>query len=103
MSAAVIHSNNQQVLTLLDNHSSVAEDRSITNEIDTHKEITTTASSDDNTNPSKKIPKLGPFLLLKTLGIGEFGKVKLGRHAETGQIVKKNHQYNHYPILTMMF
>ncbi|KAI8143585.1 kinase-like domain-containing protein [Fennellomyces sp. T-0311] len=29
--------------------------------------------------------KLGPYLLLQTLGEGEFGKVKLGIHTETGQ------------------
>ncbi|KAI9490648.1 kinase-like domain-containing protein, partial [Zychaea mexicana] len=29
--------------------------------------------------------KMGPYLLLQTLGEGEFGKVKLGIHTETGQ------------------
>lgn len=32
--------------------------------------------------------KLGPYLLLQTLGEGEFGKVKLGIHTETGQEVR---------------
>ena len=32
--------------------------------------------------------KLGPYLLLQTLGEGEFGKVKLGIHTETGQEVQ---------------
>ncbi|GAN05266.1 pkinase-domain-containing protein [Mucor ambiguus] len=41
---------------------------------------------------ARKVPRLGPFLLLKTLGVGEFGKVKLGRHIETGQITL-NHPY----------
>ncbi|KAI9487375.1 MAG: kinase-like domain-containing protein [Benjaminiella poitrasii] len=36
---------------------------------------------------SKQTPRLGPYLLLKTLGVGEFGKVKLGKHIKTGQIV----------------
>lgn len=36
--------------------------------------------------------KLGPYLLLQTLGEGEFGKVKLGIHTETGQEV--NHKEN---------
>ncbi|KAI7898141.1 kinase-like domain-containing protein [Cokeromyces recurvatus] len=36
---------------------------------------------------SRLVPRLGPYLLLKTLGVGEFGKVKLGKHFETGQIV----------------
>lgn len=35
----------------------------------------------------KKLSKLGPFILLQTIGVGEFGKVKLGRHEETSQIV----------------
>ncbi|KAG1233898.1 hypothetical protein G6F68_003087 [Rhizopus microsporus] len=44
----------------------------------------------------KKIPRLGPFLLLKTLGVGEFGKVKMGKHIETDQkvavkLVRKDH------------
>lgn len=44
----------------------------------------------------KKIPRLGPFLLLKTLGVGEFGKVKMGKHIETDQKVYFNHvQYHH--------
>ncbi|ORZ15126.1 kinase-like domain-containing protein, partial [Absidia repens] len=40
---------------------------------------------------------LGPYRLVKTLGIGEFGKIKLGIHTETEQkvaikvIKKKNH------------
>lgn len=35
----------------------------------------------------KKQNKLGPYNLLQTLGEGEFGKVKLGVHTETGQEV----------------
>lgn len=35
----------------------------------------------------KKQNKLGPYNLLQTLGEGEFGKVKLGIHIETGQEV----------------
>lgn len=35
----------------------------------------------------KKQNRLGPYKLLQTLGEGEFGKVKLGVHAETGQEV----------------
>ncbi|KAI9263721.1 kinase-like domain-containing protein [Sporodiniella umbellata] len=36
---------------------------------------------------SKKTHRLGPFLLLKTLGVGEFSKVKMGKHIETDQKV----------------
>ncbi|KAF7721594.1 hypothetical protein EC973_004465 [Apophysomyces ossiformis] len=38
----------------------------------------------------EKVPRkrtLGPYELLDTLGVGEFGKVKLGMHMETGQQV----------------
>lgn len=35
----------------------------------------------------RKQNRLGPYRLLQTLGEGEFGKVKLGVHAETGQEV----------------
>lgn len=35
----------------------------------------------------KKQNRLGPYNLLQTLGEGEFGKVKLGIHTETGQEV----------------
>ncbi|KAF1798436.1 hypothetical protein FB192DRAFT_1288171 [Mucor lusitanicus] len=40
----------------------------------------------------KKQNKLGPYNLLQTLGEGEFGKVKLGIHIETGQETL-NHPY----------
>lgn len=33
--------------------------------------------------------KLGPYLLLQTLGEGEFGKVKLAVHTQTGQEVRR--------------
>lgn len=33
--------------------------------------------------------KLGPYNLLQTLGEGEFGKVKLGIHSETGEEVNE--------------
>lgn len=39
----------------------------------------------------KKQNKLGPYNLLQTLGEGEFGKVKLGIHIETGQEVRYQH------------
>ncbi|KAI9257241.1 kinase-like domain-containing protein, partial [Phascolomyces articulosus] len=37
--------------------------------------------------PGRKPTVFGPYLLLQTLGEGEFGKVKLGIHIETGQEV----------------
>lgn len=90
--------NDNQVLTLLERSSSVKEDSS---NASSDSKILTQTPLDDNQKEildylkpspvsscnSKKVPRLGPFLLLKTLGVGEFGKVKLGRHVETGQIV----------------
>ncbi|KAI9455305.1 Pkinase-domain-containing protein [Russula earlei] len=38
-------------------------------------------------HPRRAIPKFGPYLLLQTLGEGEFGKVKLGLHTLWGEEV----------------
>ncbi|THG98230.1 hypothetical protein EW026_g3921 [Hermanssonia centrifuga] len=38
-------------------------------------------------HPRRSIPKFGPYLLLRTLGEGEFGKVKLGLHMQWGEEV----------------
>ncbi|KAL0952802.1 hypothetical protein HGRIS_007027 [Hohenbuehelia grisea] len=38
-------------------------------------------------HPRRTIPKFGPYLLLHTLGEGEFGKVKLGLHSMWGEEV----------------
>jgi hypothetical protein len=38
-------------------------------------------------HPRRQIPKFGPYLLLQTLGEGEFGKVKLGLHSVWGEEV----------------
>ena len=38
-------------------------------------------------HPKRTIPKFGPYLLLQTLGEGEFGKVKLGLHMQWGEEV----------------
>ena len=38
-------------------------------------------------HPRRTIPKFGPYLLLQTLGEGEFGKVKLGLHSRWGEEV----------------
>ena len=38
-------------------------------------------------HPRRTIPKFGPYLLLRTLGEGEFGKVKLGLHMQWGEEV----------------
>lgn len=38
-------------------------------------------------HPRRTIPKFGPYLLLQTLGEGEFGKVKLGLHSQYGEEV----------------
>lgn len=106
-----IDSNNHQVLALLDNSSSSSAN---TDDHTTHnqdKDASTTMMTEEeeekqkqqilsylnepsSPNPSfttsKRVPRLGPFLLLKTLGVGEFGKVKMGRHFESGQIVRSS-------------
>lgn len=38
-------------------------------------------------HPRRSIPKFGPYLLMHTLGEGEFGKVKLGLHTTWGEEV----------------
>ncbi|PPQ64122.1 hypothetical protein CVT24_008733 [Panaeolus cyanescens] len=38
-------------------------------------------------HPRRTIPRFGPYLLLQTLGEGEFGKVKLGLHCQWGEEV----------------
>ena len=38
-------------------------------------------------HPRRQIPRFGPYLLLRTLGEGEFGKVKLGLHSDWGEEV----------------
>ena len=38
-------------------------------------------------HPRRTIPKFGPYLLLHTLGEGEFGKVKLGLHTSWAEEV----------------
>ncbi|KAI8645906.1 hypothetical protein BD408DRAFT_440646 [Parasitella parasitica] len=49
--------------------------------------VSTTAQPSPKRPVQKKQNKLGPYNLLQTLGEGEFGKVKLGIHIETGQEV----------------
>ncbi|KAH9020246.1 kinase-like domain-containing protein [Lactarius hengduanensis] len=46
-------------------------------------------------HPRRAIPKFGPYLLLQTLGEGEFGKVKLGLHTTWAEevavkLIKRN-------------
>jgi hypothetical protein len=43
--------------------------------------------SEPKQSSNKKQGRLGSYNLLHTLGEGEFGKVKLGIHKETGQEV----------------
>jgi len=45
------------------------------------------ALSYTSAHPNRTIPKFGPYLLLQTLGEGEFGKVKLGLHNQWGEEV----------------
>lgn len=104
MSTAVIQpvhdTNNHQVLALLDNSSVSSEERqevSIMTEEEEAEQKQQILNYLNKPSPipsfnttTKRAPRLGPFLLLKTLGVGEFGKVKMGRHFETGQTVRRN-------------
>lgn len=100
MSTAVIQPihdvNNHQVLALLDNSSCSSEEKQdvliMTEEEEAEQKqqilnYLNKPSPKSSFTASKRAPRLGPFLLLKTLGVGEFGKVKMGRHFETGQTV----------------
>lgn len=99
MSAVVIQPihdvNNRQVIPLLDNSSSssCSQDRQDTVILDEQVqkqqilEYLSKTSPTSSSYTTKRVPRLGQFLLLKTLGVGEFGKVKMARHFETGQLV----------------
>jgi hypothetical protein len=45
----------------------------------------------------------GPYLLLQTLGEGEFAKVKLGMHAESGEEVNTLHPLSLYSFFSFSF
>ncbi|KAI9354931.1 kinase-like domain-containing protein [Pilaira anomala] len=91
MSAVVIQPirENVQMIALLDNESSCSstKEECQKQQISDYIEKTTTTSNISSYRQSKRAPRLGQFLLLKTLGVGEFGKVKMAKHFETGQTV----------------
>jgi serine/threonine protein kinase len=60
----------------------------MTNILSSKSVLNTAATTSPKRPIQKKQNKLGPYNLLQTLGEGEFGKVKLGIHIETGQEVK---------------
>lgn len=60
-----------------------AEDQPAYHDVYTHP----VAIAYANAHPRRTIPKFGPYLLLQTLGEGEFGKVKLGLHSQWGEEV----------------
>jgi serine/threonine protein kinase len=60
----------------------------MTNMLSSKFASTATATISPKRPLQKKQNKLGPYNLLQTLGEGEFGKVKLGIHIETGQQVQ---------------
>jgi hypothetical protein len=97
--AAVIQPNNNTneqptMLTLLDSSSlssSIKEEEEIDDEEQKQQILSYLQKSSPVSSTSyKRVPRLGPYLLLKTLGVGEFGKVKMGRHVETGQTVRSS-------------
>ncbi|KAI0052478.1 Pkinase-domain-containing protein [Auriscalpium vulgare] len=63
--------------------SSQAEERPAYTDIYSHPAAQQYAAS----HPRRTIPRFGPYLLLQTLGEGEFGKVKLGLHTAYGEEV----------------
>ena len=58
----------------------------LTEIIDTTSGFSVTSSL-EKSKLKKKIHMIGSYKLLETLGIGEFGKVKLAQHVNTGQKV----------------
>ena len=48
---------------------------------------TTTTTTTTTHNPTRRNNMFGPYLLLQTLGEGEFGKVKLGMHVDSHEEV----------------
>ena len=49
--------------------------------------MATTTTTSTTHNPTRKNNMFGPYLLLQTLGEGEFGKVKLGMHVDSHEEV----------------
>ena len=97
MSTAVIQPVNDNILTLLESNCSTSskskdDDTTLMTEQQEESQKQQILSYLNKTSPvpsftHRKVSRLGPFLLLKTLGVGEFGKVKMARHVETGQTV----------------
>lgn len=53
--------------------------------------------------PGRKPTVFGPYLLLQTLGEGEFGKVKLGIHIDSGQeVCHLQHLYSHIHVFLFL-
>lgn len=85
---AIIQPVNDTMMTLLDESSISDEQQQQQEDEEVQKQNILTYLNETNTYLTpKRVPRLGPYLLLKTLGVGEFGKVKIGRHVETGQTV----------------
>jgi hypothetical protein len=59
------------------------EDQHVYHDVHSHPAAVAYAAA----HPRRTIPKFGPYLLLQTLGEGEFGKVKLGLHGQWGEEV----------------
>jgi protein-serine/threonine kinase len=72
-----------QVVTAQQQQQQQAEDQPAYRDVYSHP-----AAVNYTTNhPRRTIPKFGPYILLQTVGEGEFGKVKLGLHSQWGEEV----------------
>ncbi|SRR6266542_1121511 len=93
--AATIH-NNQQQIPQHPQHQHVQQQSAKNRPVSTPVSINYPRYPDIIQQPPPSIPQnsarrgnmFGPYLLLQTLGEGEFGKVKLGMHVDTGEEVR---------------
>lgn len=93
--AATIHLNNQQLNPQHPQHQHVQQQSARNRPVSTPVPINYPGYPDIQHHPPP-IPQssvrrgnmFGPYLLLQTLGEGEFGKVKLGMHVDTNEEVR---------------
>jgi len=72
-----------QVVTTQQQQQQQAEDQPAYRDVYSHP----AAMAYTAAHPRRTIPKFGPYILLQTVGEGEFGKVKLGLHSQWGEEV----------------
>ncbi|KAF9234997.1 Pkinase-domain-containing protein [Melanogaster broomeanus] len=72
-----------QVVSSSQQQQQAADDQPLYRDVYSHPAAVAFAAA----HPRRSIPKFGPYLLLQTVGEGEFGKVKLGLHSQWGEEV----------------